>query len=122
VPARDLAVLAEMVHVEHLPENELLFQHGDPADCVYVVAAGRLAVFLPDAPKPVRHLEPGDVLGEYGMFAGMTRTATVRAETAAVLLSLDYQRFRAFLLHFPEATLVLLKTAVQRLVEHERKT
>ena len=62
---------------------------------------------------------PGpELLGEYGMFIGLFRTATVRADSSAVLLSLDYQRFRVFA-PVPQSALVLMKIAVQRLVAAE---
>lgn len=121
VPSAELAVLAEMMRTEYLRADEILFQAGEFSDSVYVVVAGALNVFLPNDPLPIRALSPGDLLGEYGLLANLTRTATVRASTDAVLLSLDYPRFRAFLLRFPEATLVMLKTAVARLVAAENK-
>jgi len=121
IPPADLAILAEMMRTESVAAGELLFQAGEHSDSAYVVAAGTLDVFLPNESLPVRALSPGDLLGEYGMLVDLARTATVRASTDAVLLSLDYQRFRAFLLRFPEAMLVLLKTAVRRLVAAESK-
>lgn len=119
IPSRDLSVLAEMMTTERLSAQEVLFEKGDPSDSVFVVADGKLGIFLDPAGKPVRILGPGELLGEYGMFIGLFRTATVRADSSAVLLSLDYQRFRAFLLQFPQSALVLMKIAVQRLVAAE---
>jgi CRP-like cAMP-binding protein len=121
VPSVELAVLAEMMRTEYLRADEILFRAGEFSDSVYVVVAGTLNIFLPNDPLPVRALLPGDLLGEYGLLANLARTATVRASTDAVLLSLDYQRFRAFLLRFPEAMLVILKTAVARLVAAENR-
>jgi CRP-like cAMP-binding protein len=121
VSPAERALLAEMMRTERLQAGEILFLAGEPSDCVYLVAAGTLHVFLPEASLPVRTLTPGELLGEYGLLANLVRTATVRAATDALLLSLDYRRFHAFLLRFPEATLVLLKSAVERLVAAERK-
>lgn len=121
VPPAEVALLAEMMRTEHLDAGEVLFQAGEFSDSVYILAAGALQVSLPGAASPVRRLVPGDFLGEYGLVSDLTRTATVRASADAVLLSLDYRRFRAFLLRFPAATLVLLKTAVDRLLEAEGK-
>jgi|GEM_PF-2555831 len=121
VPPASLGTLAEMMEMERLDAAEVLFEQGEPPERIYVVASGRLKVFVPGRPEPVRTLGAGELLGEYGMFSEHGRTATVKAEIAAVLLSLDYQRFRTFLLQFPETMLVLLKTAVQRLVESEAK-
>jgi CRP-like cAMP-binding protein len=121
VPAGDLSVLAEMVETEHLAQSEVLFERGEPCTSVYVIAAGVMDVRLPGRSEPVRRMGPGDLLGEYGMFSRQGRTATVTAETEAVLLSLDYPRFRAFLVQFPESALVLLEIAVNRLAAAEAK-
>jgi CRP-like cAMP-binding protein len=120
IPPDALGVLAEMMQCESLRAGELLFEQGEPSDRVCVVAQGSLSVLVRGKPAPVRRLGPGELLGEYGMFAGQLRTASARADEASTVLSLDYPRFRAFLLQFPEATLVLLATAVGRLVEAER--
>lgn len=119
VPPGPLGLLAEMMGVESVTAGDTLFEHGEAPERIYVVAAGSLDVFLPGRAAPVRVLEPGQLLGEYGMFAGRVRTATVKARADTVLLSLDTERFRAFLLEFPEATLALLRTAVERLVAAE---
>ena len=121
VPSADLGLLAEMMDSERLSAGEVLFEHGEPSERVYVLAGGTLSVFLPSEPEPVRTLgNAGELLGEYGMFARGRRTATVRADEDSVLLSLDYRRFRAFLLQFPESMLALLEVAVQRLAAEER--
>jgi len=120
-PPGDRRVLAEMMGTERLAAGEALFESGDPSDRIYVVASGSLSVVLPGHAQPVRTLGPGDFLGEYGMFTDMARTATLRADAAAVLISLDYPRFRAYLLQFPEAALVLLKEAVRRLIALEAR-
>ena len=127
MPGDEVGVLAEMMTTESLRPGETLFEAGEPSDRVFVVVTGRLEVFVgqlgqPGRAEAVRTLGPGDLLGEYGMFLGNVRTATIRAAASgpALLLGLDYQRFRSFLLVAPEATLVLLETAVRRLVELER--
>jgi CRP-like cAMP-binding protein len=119
VPPAELATLAEMMKTEHLRKSELLFEAGEISDSVYVVASGTLDVLLPTDSSPVRILGRGELLGEYGMFSNMARTATLQAATDVILLCLDYRRFRAFLLRYPDATLVLLKTTVERLLAAE---
>ena len=118
--ADESAMLAEMMRVERFRPSETLFNAGDLSDRVYLVAQGQLAVFHPGHSQRRRLLGPGELLGEYGLFAGQARTASVRAEAEAVVLSLDYDRFRAFLLRFPRATLRLLEVAAARLIAAER--
>ena len=122
IPAAALGVLAEILETESLRVGDALFERGEPSDRVYVVVSGRLRVLVPGRAEPVRSLGPGQLLGEYGLFAAGARTASVRADEASVLLSLGYARFRAFLHQFPEAMFVLLGTAVGRLLEAERSS
>ncbi|MFO0742297.1 MAG: cyclic nucleotide-binding domain-containing protein [Labilithrix sp.] len=122
IPRAELAVLAEMMQPESFPKGSTVCEIGEPADRVYVVASGTLSVFLKNGTTPARHLRAGDVLGEYGMVAASARTATVKvADEDAVLLALDYERFRAYLVRFPEALWVLFEGAAKRLFEAERR-
>ena len=122
IPRAELAVLAEMMQPESFPKGSTVFEVGEPADRVYVVASGTLSVFLKNSASPARALRPGDVLGEYGMVAASARTATVKADDDAVLLALDYERFRAYLVRFPEALWVLFEGAAKRLFEAEGRS
>jgi CRP-like cAMP-binding protein len=110
-------VIAEIMRVEEFSQGEVVFERGELADCVMVIAAGELEVFVPDCDGPVETLGPSALLGEYGLFSGFERLATVRARTATRVLTLDYERFRAFLFQFPEAMFMLFKVAVRRLME-----
>jgi CRP-like cAMP-binding protein len=120
LPRSELGVLAEMMRVESFPKDSTVMEAGEPADCVYVVAEGTLAVSV--GGKHVRELGAGSVLGEYGMVGNAVRTATVVAVSDALLLSIDYERFKDYLLRFPEALWVLFEGAAKRLVEAERRT
>ena len=67
-----------------LGRGETLVRQGDPADALYLIAAGQVSVLRENPPaKPTRVATAGAgvVMGEIGVYAGGTRTATVRAET-----------------------------------------
>jgi len=115
-----VGVLAEAMEAESYRQGDEVCEFGEPADCVWVIMEGELGVYLPDVPAPVRRMTPGQILGEYGMFGG-TRTTTVRAEAGAVLLTVDYERFRSFLSQYPQALYKLLEVAVERLEQAEAK-
>ncbi|MDH4321811.1 MAG: cyclic nucleotide-binding domain-containing protein [Desulfobulbaceae bacterium] len=118
--ASAVRLLAESMEAEYFAAMEAVCSHGEEADRLYVVQAGRLAVFLPGEEAPVQYLTAGDIFGEYGMFIG-ARLATVRAEEESILLSLGYERGRAFFLAQPAALMELLAVAVRRLrVAEER--
>lgn len=116
-----LAVLAEMMHDERFVAGSVVCVKGEPADSVFVVASGTLAVFVGNDTVPVRELGVGDVLGEYGMFGSRERTATVRAVSDAALLSLDYERLHDFLFAFPDVMWAMLRLAVERLADAEAR-
>lgn len=122
VPEPDLVVLAEAMTEEQFSDGEIVFEHGDAADRVYVIASGELLVEVPGATGATRRIGRGDLVGEYGMFGNGMRSATVTCQSAAVLLAMDYSRFRAFLVTFPEATLSILSRTVKRLLMLERKS
>jgi len=118
--AEDITLLAESMETESFVEKEVVCRYGDEADRLYVVMAGRLAVFLNGEAGPVQHLEAGDIFGEYGMFVG-TRLATVMAEKESILLTLDYGRCRAFLLARPAALMELMAVTTRRLRDAEER-
>lgn len=121
VPASDLSALAEVLHEEHYADGEIVCRAEDTGDRVYLVMTGGLEVVIPGHEDAVRRLGPGDLFGEYGMFDGGLRTATVTCYETTTLLTLDYARFRAFLLDFPETMLSIFGVTVTRLLALERK-
>ena len=76
--------------------GELLFRQGDKCDAVYCVIDGVLDVFVEaesGVEKMLAAVEPGEPVGELQILTGGNRTATVRAQTAAVLASLRKELF-----------------------------
>ena len=120
VPPDQLAALAEVMHEEHFGKDDVICAAGDTGDLVYLVMEGALEVTVPGSENPARRLEIGDLFGEYGMFDGGQRTATVTCLEPACVLTLDYARFRTFLLDFPETLLSIFGVTVSRLVALER--
>ena len=121
---RDLAPalrssLAAAMREEIFDAGETVMQAGEPADRVFVLCEGTLEVTQPGRAGVVRQLERGTLLGELAFFTDEVRTATVRAATHAVLLSLPFENFRAFLLAHPEGALRLAGRVVRALREAE---
>src|SRR6185295_1961569 len=100
VPPNELRVLATMFEPVAFAENEMLCEIDAPANCVYVIASGRVEVRLGDGTVVATHGR-GGVVGEYGLLHAGRRTATVVALEATEAFSLDYHRFQRFLLAFP---------------------
>ena len=121
VPENDLRALAETMQEERFVKDEIICDRGDPADRIFIVMRGGLEVRAALPEPHVVLLEPGDLFGEYGMFEKGYRTATVVTREETVLLALGYDRFRAFLLYFPEAMLAILGGTVRQLLASQRR-
>jgi hypothetical protein len=115
VPSADLRILATMFEVERYADGQVICRANEPATCMYTVQSGSVEVVLPGSNASVAVMGPADVVGEYGMFHPEGRTATLVAKGETVMLSLDYQRFKRFLLAFPESMLSMMTLTVGRL-------
>ena len=91
------AVLGDdAVKQRYLERGQNLFAHGDAADFAYVLTFGSLSIVVPDqygSETEIDRLQIGAVVGEMGILAGGTRTATVRADRASVLIELTPAQF-----------------------------
>jgi|GEM_PF-130629 len=115
VPANELHLLAAMFEPVAFSEGQVLCREGEEANHVYALVAGEVEVRLPDG-SLARVLDAGEIVGEYALLGHGRRTATLVARGEVHALQLDYQRFSRFLLAFPDATLALLRLAVDQLL------
>ena len=96
-----------------------LFAIGDPAECLYVISSGRIAVRkktgFGDRMQVVALLDPGAPLGESGMLDGQFRGATLTAVTDSNLLSLSRQAFDEISATDPALALKFMKWLMGRL-------
>ncbi|HEY2430030.1 MAG TPA: Crp/Fnr family transcriptional regulator, partial [Acidimicrobiales bacterium] len=77
--------------------NERVFAEGDPADELYVVRSGRVAIAnrSPDGRESVMALmEPGDLFGDMSLFDGEGRSAEARALEASEVVLVPYSPVR----------------------------
>jgi NTE family protein len=94
----DVDPLLEQFVIVELPGGEWLFQQGEAADSLYLIARGRLQVWgraeSAETPRLLGEIGSGESVGEVGLLAGGLRTAGVRAIRDSVLLRLDRDAFR----------------------------
>jgi CRP-like cAMP-binding protein len=71
--------------------GENVVQEGDEGDCMFVVQSGKVHVVMEKDGKEVfiKELGEGDFFGEMALFTPEVRSATVRAEGDAVVLTVD---------------------------------
>ena len=99
--------------------NEVIFRQGDPADCMYAVRSGAVAVVLdcggPDETK-LTELRAGQYLGEMGLLDSAPRSATaVSLSDDTVLERIAESDFQAFFDENPELLLSMLQQMSSRL-------
>ncbi|WP_420629019.1 cyclic nucleotide-binding domain-containing protein [Candidatus Leptofilum sp.] len=85
---------------EQFPAGTNIIRQGDAPDKFYIITRGRVAVLLqpPDGLDAVLdYLGPGDFFGEVGLLRQSRRMATVRAETAVDVMTMDYATFKTWI-------------------------
>ena len=93
--AEALAALAAAGTEYTLVRNDTLFGEGDPPDCLYLVASGRLAIAIANPidrrESVVALMEGGDLFGELAMLDGGSRSAMARALEPTVVHAIPYR-------------------------------
>jgi len=89
----DLARIVAAASRVQLHRGDVVFRDGDPADRMFVVRYGRVAISKrpPDAKESIVALmEPADLFGEMSLFDGEPRSAGARALEASELVVVPY--------------------------------
>ena len=121
VPHEDLEFLATLFEHRYFADAEVICHRGDEANEFYVIKNGQVEVKADFDGPAFATLGRSAVIGEYGIFTGSKRTATLVAKGSVRLLALDYDHFRRFMLAFPEAPIALFKAAVLRQVQAQQR-
>ena len=99
---RDRPTVDEPTRPVHVAGGGSIFEQGDPADVVYVIESGEVAivrVLVDGGEEPLATLGPGQYFGELGPFLGFPRSASARALTDTELTAYDPRVFRDRILH-----------------------
>ena len=110
--------LAAQLEEVQLPEGQVLFNYGEPGDCLYVIRSGKAEVFFKDDTGTRIVLEiagSGDVVGELSLLDGGPRTASVVVTEPLDALRLDRGDLDQFLRTHPAAAIDLLSAMGRRL-------
>ncbi|EKD36994.1 MAG: cAMP-binding protein, partial [uncultured bacterium] len=101
-----------------LQSGSSLYMLNDPADCLYLLVSGRIAVRkktgFGDRMQVVALLGPGAPIGEGGLLVGQTRGATLSVVIDSRLMSLSRQAFDELSAADPALSLKLLKWLMGR--------
>ena len=124
LPEDQLTVLTKVVRRSSFSRGATIVAAGDVTDSLYVVISGRFKVIIGD--KTGREiilamLGPGEYFGEMVPIDDNPRSASVIAMEPGDLLVLSKQEFRRCLQDNFEMAMTMLRCAIQRLREADRK-
>ncbi len=103
-----------------LPGGTPLFRQGDPADAVYVVAAGCLGVFRhgeedgTEEPDLIAEITPGNIVGEMSLLSHTQRTRSVAALRDSEVWRLGQDSFEALTSRHPEVLPAMMRNIAVR--------
>ena len=110
--------LAVRFAVERFPAGGTIVEAGDVADRFYLIVRGEVEVIGSDPDGETRELavlQDGDHFGEIALLHDVRRTATVRARTPCLCLSLPRDQFRTLVETTPDLERALMEMADARL-------
>ncbi len=116
---REAELLLGTMAVVSLKAGTPLYKINDPADCLYCLVAGRVAVQMStgfgDRLQVVALLDPGAPIGESGLLDNQARGATLAAVEDSSLLSLSRRDFADLATTHPALAVKVLKWLMARL-------
>jgi CRP/FNR family cyclic AMP-dependent transcriptional regulator len=113
-----VAAIAASARSMSLERNDIIFAEGEPADALYVVQSGRIAILLRSVDgreSVVALMEEGDLFGEMALFEPTGRTAEARALETSQLVAVPYPAVRAALEATPEVLWSVVALLARRL-------
>ena len=107
-----------LVERRFLP-GELVFSKGDTGRTMYLLASGKVDIFLPPEGGAERvnlkEASEGDYFGELALMDDKPRSASVEARTDTVLLELAREHFVSDIVRSPDAVMAILSEMAVRL-------
>jgi signal transduction histidine kinase len=116
LPEPDLVRLCSMVEEVRIGAGELLFAEGSQGTRAYIIQQGELEILKASGGREVLIAvrKPGEVIGEISLLQASPRTASVRARTDAVLLSLEKEQLDELLQTSSTALQAMFHTVLSR--------
>jgi CRP-like cAMP-binding protein len=119
----ELLALTGRLRERKLRKGQVLFREGDAGEEMFLVREGSILVSKAVTGKVEQVLArfgPGDFFGEMSLFDRSPRSATIQAETDAVLLALDRENLDRLIQVNPRAAAAFFHGLVQVFIERLR--
>lgn len=110
--ANEIATVMKLLHSRKVERGVVIAHRGDPAQSMYFIMSGSVAVQLPDREVI---LEEGTFFGEIALLRKSKRSATVVARETTALLELESTAFEKLLHDKPEIGSHIRAVAAERL-------
>ena len=100
-----------------LEQGEILFEMGDPSDCLYLLVHGQLTAILNTSQikkKIVGTIDIGETVGELGVLSNQPRSLTIRAAVQSKILKLPRKQFTEFCIEQPNFMAHIIDLIISR--------
>uniref|UniRef100_A0A6A7G574 Cyclic nucleotide-binding domain-containing protein n=1 Tax=Hirondellea gigas TaxID=1518452 RepID=A0A6A7G574_9CRUS len=94
-----LALIGELFFLKEFPAGSIIFKQGEPGDALYLIAQGKVEIYLRDVrgnDLSLSELRENSLFGEISLIAGSRRMASARAVTQVVTLTLPQRNCQRF--------------------------
>jgi CRP/FNR family cyclic AMP-dependent transcriptional regulator len=117
---RLLAFMSERVRFD---VGETLVEEGDYGDTAYIILEGTADVLIetPSGQQHVATVKEHDFVGEIAILIDVPRTATVRASTPVVALTVTKEKFFKLVTNFPDMGIEVMRALAHRLERTTRE-
>ena len=119
----ELAAFAARLRSRTLRAGQVLFREGESGDEMFVVRAGTVVIskaVTGRVEQVLARATPGDFFGEMALFDRAPRSATIQAESEAVLLVLDRDNLNILIEQNPRAAAAFFHALVRVFIERLR--
>ncbi len=121
----DRQALAERLRERKLRKGQVLFRQGEPGEEMFLVHDGMIVVSKPvtgTVEQVIARATRGDFFGEMSLFDRSPRSATISAETDAVLLVLDRDNLQHLIETNPRAAAAFFHALVLVFIQRLRES
>lgn len=124
LPAGDLLAVLKVTKTLQFKPNETIFHRGDKGDGLYVLLSGELHVYLPatvhSPTKSLKKLSPGHYVGEFSLFDGEPRSASVESSVSSEVMFLPVSAFAVLLETQPSVSRAVVDHLGDTLLNHPK--
>ena len=106
-----LTTLASNMRLRKFRRNQPIFDQGDPGDCLFIVSAGRVKLFIETGDGDqltILHCGPGECFGEMAVLDGQPRSASAEALEPTEAWIVTRETFVDLIRHNPRSSLALI--------------